>query len=208
MVRLVELDQSWVPGTNSSSLYIRPTLIGTEGSLGLSPSSEALLFVVLCPVSSYYSTTARPVSLLCDPHYTRAFPGGAGNTKLGANYAPTLMVQNAATKEGCDQVLWVQGPEQELAEVGAMNIFVVLRGKHGQMELVTPPLNGTVLPGVTRRSVLEMMRENVEVHCVEERKITLEEVLAAQRDGRLVEVFATGTAAVVNQVGMLRLAGK
>ena len=194
-----------MPASSSSSLYIRPTLIGTQGSLGLAPSTQALLFVVLCPVGSYYSQAARPVSLLCDPRFSRAVPGGAGDSKLGSNYAPTLMVQEGAAREGCDQVLWVQGPDQELAEVGAMNIFVVLRGEQGEQELVTPPLDGTVLPGMTRQSVLEMMREGGHVARVEERTICLAELLAAQMEGRLVEVFATGTAAVVNQIGRIRL---
>ena len=203
--RLVLVDEAWIPYSTSSSLYIRPAIIGTEGALGLAPSREALLFVVMTPVASYYSTGApRPVSLLCNPDYVRAFPGGAGDTKLGSNYAPTFVVQGAAAREGCDQVLWVQGEDRALAEVGAMNIFLVLRGPGGRKTLVTPALDGTVLPGVTRRSVIDMLRASAQVDAVEERKITLDEVLAAQKEERLLEMFGTGTAVTVSPVGMLR----
>ena len=133
-------------------------MIGTEPTLGVSPANEAKLFVILCPVGPYYSTGFKPVNLLCDPTYVRAFPGGCGFTKMGSNYAPTLWTQKVAEANGCHQCLWLFGPQHEITEVGAMNIFVCLKNKSGELELVTPPISSEIiLPGVTRRSIVEMV---------------------------------------------------
>jgi len=205
--KLVLLDKDWVPKVQNSSLYIRPTIIGTEPTLGLGPANQATLFVILSPVGAYFGAT-KAVTLLCDPRYVRATPGGCGYTKMGSNYAPTLWVQKAAEKEGCEQVLWVFGEDQEITEVGAMNIFILLRSETGEAELVTPPLSsGTVLPGVTRQSVLELS-SNMKGLKVSERRITLPEVLKASKDGRLMEVFGCGTAAVVSPVGGFKYNGE
>lgn len=207
--QLILLDQSWVPASPSSSLYIRPAMMGTEGTLGLGPSSQALLMVLLSPVSSYFTPgqKARPVSLLADPRHVRAFPGGCGYAKMGSNYAPTLSIQQAAQEEGCDQVLWLQGEHLDITEVGAMNIFLLLRQGPSSLTLVTPSLDaGTVLPGIIRRSVLELAAA-VPGLTVEERSITLPEVLEAQSSGRLLEMFGTGTAATVTSVASLRCEG-
>eukprot|EP00092_Neocalanus_flemingeri_P002612 GFUD01002799.1.p1 GENE.GFUD01002799.1~~GFUD01002799.1.p1 ORF type:complete len:420 (-),score=100.16 GFUD01002799.1:193-1452(-) len=205
--KLIVVDLSWVPSSQSSSLYIRPTMIGTEGTLGLGPSSEATLFVILSPVGSYFSAHGiKPVNLLCDPRFVRATPGGCGYTKMGSNYAPTLWVQKAAEAEGCEQVLWVFGEDQEVTEVGAMNIFIVLKTAGG-CELVTPPLSsGTVLPGVTRRSIIELAQTKPGLTVVE-RRITLSEIMTAKAEGRLVEMFGSGTAAIVSPVGGLKYNG-
>jgi len=205
--KLIVIDLDWVPSSLSSSLYIRPTMIGTESTLGLGPSTEATLFVILSPVGSYFSAQGiAPVTLLCDPRFVRATPGGCGYTKMGSNYAPTLWVQKAAEKEGCEQVLWVFGEDQEVTEVGAMNIFTLLETDHG-CELVTPPLtSGTVLPGVTRRSILELAMVKPGLR-VSERAITLPEILNANAEGRLLEMFGSGTAAIVSPVGGLKYNG-
>jgi len=205
--KLIVIDLDWVPSSLSSSLYIRPTMIGTESTLGLGPSTEATLFVILSPVGSYFSSKGiKPVNLLCDPSFVRATPGGCGYTKMGSNYAPTLWVQKAAEREGCEQVLWVFGEDQEVTEVGAMNIFTLLKTDRG-CELVTPPLtSGTVLPGVTRRSILELAMNQPGLR-VSERKITLPEILSANAEGNLVEMFGSGTAAIVSPVGGLKYNG-
>ncbi|XP_049648681.1 LOW QUALITY PROTEIN: branched-chain-amino-acid aminotransferase, mitochondrial-like [Accipiter gentilis] len=157
---LLRLEQEWVPRSDSASLYIRPTFIGTEPSLGVAPPGRALLFVILCPVGPYFpGGHFSPVGLLADPTYTRAWPGGAGHCKLGGNYGPTIALQRAAQAQGCQQVLWLHGPERLLTEVGTMNLFVFWHREDGEPELVTPPLDGLILPGVTRRSLLELARE-------------------------------------------------
>jgi len=206
--KLVVVDQEWVPHDTSSSLYIRPTMIGTEPTLGVAPAGEARLFVLLCPVGPYYSTGFKPVNLLADPQYVRAWPGGCGYTKMGSNYAPTLWTQKIAEQHGCHQCLWLFGADHEITEVGAMNLFILLDLPDGSRELVTPPLStGVILPGVTRRSIIEMTSTWPGL-TVSERKITMGEVMAAQSEGRLVEMFGAGTAAVVSPVGGLHYNGE
>jgi len=206
--KLVVIDSDWVPHDTSSSLYIRPTMIGMEPTLGVAPADEARLFVLLCPVGPYYSTGFKPVNLLCDPNYVRAWPGGCGYTKMGSNYAPTLWTQKIAEQHGCHQCLWLFGEDHEITEVGAMNLFILLRGADGVHELVTPPLSsGVILPGVTRRSIIEMTQTWSDLR-VSERKITMGEVMEAQEEGRLLEMFGSGTAAVVSPVGGLHYGGK
>jgi len=205
--RLVVVDQEWVPHDTSSSLYIRPTMIGTEPTLGVAPADEARLFVLLCPVGPYYSTGFKPVNLLADPQYVRAWPGGCGYTKMGSNYAPTLWTQKIAEQHGCHQCLWLFGEDHEITEVGAMNLFILLSHPDGSKELVTPPISsGVILPGVTRRSIIEMV-SNWPGLTVSERKITMGEVMSARAEGRLLEMFGSGTAAVVSPVGGLHYQG-
>jgi len=207
--KLVVMDSDWVPHDTSSSLYIRPTMIGMEPTLGVAPADEARLFVLLCPVGPYYSTGFKPVNLLCDPNYVRAWPGGCGYTKMGSNYAPTLWTQKIAEQHGCHQCLWLFGDDHEITEVGAMNLFILLRGVDGgEDELVTPPLStGVILPGVTRRSIIELTQTWPGLR-VSERKITMGEVMEAQAEGRLLEMFGSGTAAVVSPVGGLHYGGQ
>ncbi|XP_053824347.1 branched-chain-amino-acid aminotransferase, mitochondrial isoform X1 [Vidua chalybeata] len=156
---LVRLEGRWVPRDPRSSLYIRPALIGTEPALGVAPPGRALLFVLLCPVGPYFPSGFGPVRLLADPRHARAWPGGAGHCKLGGNYGPCLELQEAARARGCHQVLWLHGPERHLTEVGTMNLFVFWERPDGGLELVTPPLDGLILPGVTRQSLLELARQ-------------------------------------------------
>ncbi|XP_063852257.1 LOW QUALITY PROTEIN: branched-chain-amino-acid aminotransferase, cytosolic-like [Scylla paramamosain] len=205
--KLVSVDQEWVPHTESSSLYIRPTMIGTEPTLGVVRPAEALLFVILSPVGPYFASGFKPVSLLADPRYVRAWPGGVGDMKMGSNYGPTLEIQRQAEQQGCQQVLWLFGPEHRITEVGAMNIMVFLVNDQGEKELVTPPLDGLILPGVTRDSLLTLARSWGEFR-VTERDITMGEVEQASEEGRLIEMFGAGTAAVVTPVGEIHYQGR
>uniref|UniRef100_A0A8C9WA12 Branched-chain-amino-acid aminotransferase n=1 Tax=Scleropages formosus TaxID=113540 RepID=A0A8C9WA12_SCLFO len=206
--RLVELDQEWVPYSCDASLYIRPTFIGTEPSLGVSRACHALLFVIVGPVGPYFATGSfNPVSLLADPKYVRAWRGGVGEFKIGGNYGPTIAVQHEANKLGCQQVLWLYGEQEEITEVGTMNIFIYWTTKDGGRELVTPPLDGIILPGVTRQSLLDLARQWGEFK-VTERTVRMKELLAALDSGRVLEVFGSGTACVVCPVGSLLYRGK
>lgn len=209
MRRLIQLDQEWVPHQESASLYIRPTMIGTEPTLGVGAANEVELFVILSPVGPYFAGGLKPVNLLADPRYVRAWPGGCGYVKMGSNYAPTLWTQKMAESEGCHQCLWLVGEDHEITEVGAMNIFILMQKPDStDLELVTPPLHsGCILPGVTRRSILELTREWAEFE-VSERKITMGEVMKAKNENRLVEIFGCGTAAIVCPVGGIKYEDK
>lgn len=206
--KLVQIEQEWVPHCNSSSLYIRPTLIGTEPSLGVAPANEAEFYVILCPVGPYFATGVKPVNLLADPNFVRAWPGGSGFAKMGSNYAPTLWIGKQAEKYGCQQVLWLFGEDHEITEVGAMNIFAFLDHGNGKKELVTPPLDkGIILPGVTRRSIIELTSGWGEFE-VNERTLTMKEIVQTNSEGKLVEMFGAGTAAVVSPVGGIHYEGQ
>ncbi|XP_078215499.1 branched-chain-amino-acid aminotransferase, mitochondrial isoform X2 [Callithrix jacchus] len=192
--RLIEVDKDWVPDAAGTSLYVRPVLIGNEASLGVSRPTRALLFVILCPVGSYFhEDSMTPVSLLADPAFIRAWVGGVGNYKLGGNYGPTVLVQQEASRRGCEQVLWLYGPDHQLTEVGTMNIFVYWTHKDGVLELATPPLDGVILPGVVRQSLLDLAQTWGEFRVVE-RTITMKELLQSLEEGRVREVFGSGTA--------------
>lgn len=207
MKKLISIDQEWVPYSDSCSLYVRPTLIGTEPSLGVATSKKALLFVLIGPVGPYFATGVKPVSLLADPKYVRAWPGGCGDKKMGSNYAPTLYVQKQAESKQMQQVLWLFGSDHHITEVGAMNIFVYLINDNGEKELVTPPLDGLILPGVTRNSLLELARDWSSFK-VSERRITMHEVVKALSENRLLEIFGAGTACVVCPVRLIHYLGK
>lgn len=204
LAQFVHQQSHWVPSTPGSSLYLRPTLIATDPRIGVRRSDSALLFVIASPVASFFSRTAgsqekyqKGVSLLADPKYVRAWKGGVGQCKTGGNYANSIAPAEEACEKGFDQVLWLSDEERQLVtEVGMMNVFFVFRDpKTGRKRLVTPRLDGTILDGVTRRSILELAPElNIPV---EERDISIHEVCDAVDDGRLVEMFGSGTAAVV-----------
>ncbi|XP_034240326.1 branched-chain-amino-acid aminotransferase, cytosolic [Thrips palmi] len=200
--RLVSIDQEWVPHSESSSLYIRPTFIGIDPSLGIACSESALLYAILSPVGAYFSSGFQPVTLMADPKYTRAFPGGCGDRKMGSNYAPTIHVQREATERGYQQVLWLYGEDEQLTEVGTMNIFLFFINDDGERELVTPNLDGLILPGVTRLSILELTRSWNEFK-VSERKITMAEVIKLMNENRLLEMFGAGTACIVSPVASI-----
>ncbi|KAK3102307.1 hypothetical protein FSP39_010377 [Pinctada imbricata] len=196
MKTLISIDKDWVPDSRTSSLYIRPTMIGTEPQLGVSRPESALLFVIIGPVGAYYPTGLKPVTLLADPKYVRAWPGGSGQYKMGANYGPTLSVGQDAEKQGCQQVLWLYGEDQQVTEVGAMNIFMYWINEQGEKELITAPLNGLILPGITRKSLLELARGWGE-YKVSEREYTMGDIVKGLKENRVKELFGAGTACVV-----------
>ncbi|XP_073427225.1 branched-chain-amino-acid aminotransferase, mitochondrial [Dendrobates tinctorius] len=206
--RLIDIDREWVPKSTSASLYIRPTFIGTEPSLGVTKSNHALLYIILGPVGPYFPTGGfTPVSLLADPKYVRAWTGGVGNYKLGGNYGPTIYVQHAAAKEGCQQVLWLYGNDHQVTEAGTMNFFMYWINENGEKELVTPPLSGLILPGVTRQSLLDLARQWGEFK-VSERSFTMADVLKGLKDNRVKEIFGAGTACVVCPVNRIFYEGE
>ncbi|ODM98426.1 Branched-chain-amino-acid aminotransferase, cytosolic [Orchesella cincta] len=205
--KLVKIEQEWIPHSETSSLYIRPTYIGTDPSLGVALSNNAMLYIILCPVGPYFATGFKPVSLYADPKYVRAWPGGCGDQKLGSNYGPTVFVQKTAEARGQQQVLWLYGEDHQLTEVGTMNIFFVVRNANGEKELITPPLNGLILPGVTRFSVLDLCREWKELK-ITERTITMAEVQQLTKENRLLEMFGAGTACIVCPVCSISYLGE
>jgi branched-chain amino acid aminotransferase len=194
---LVLVEQDWIPNDPDCSLYIRPTLIATDPYLGVRPGDEYAFFVIVGPVGAYYSEGFNPIRILVSEEDVRAVKGGLGEAKTAANYAHSLCAQNKATKLGYSQVLWLDAIEHRwVEEVGTMNIFFRIRD-----EIVTPPLAGTILPGVTRDSVITICRHwgmNVI-----ERPISIDEVVESARTGVLQEIFGTGTAAVIAPVGVL-----
>lgn len=201
--RLISIDQEWVPHSTASSLYIRPTFIGIDPTLGVVASDAALLYVILSPVGSYFKTTKQQgISLLADPRYTRAWPGGCGNSKLGSNYGPTIHVQQEADEKGLHQVLWLYGEDHELTEIGAMNIFVVYINDNGERELLTPSLNGLILPGIVRKSLLTIARQWNQFR-VSERSITMKEIIRLLSENRLLEIFGAGTAGIISPVSRI-----
>jgi len=196
---LVRTDRSWIPQAFGYSLYIRPTYISTYAHIGVAPTKNCKLYVICSPVGPYYATGWQPVKLLADQHHVRAWPGGTGDTKAGANYALGIKPGQEAIKKGCAQVLWLFGEKHEITEVGTMNMFFFWQTKTGRRELITAPLDGTILHGVTRDSILQLCRDWNEFDVVE-RKFTLDEVLTAIKEGRLIEAFGAGTAAIVAPV--------
>ncbi|KAJ1835793.1 branched-chain-amino-acid transaminase bat2 [Coemansia sp. RSA 2711] len=205
---LLRIEKRWVPEGRGYSLYLRPTLISTENTLGVHRSNSAKLFVIASPCGPYFPTGFKAVGLYCDETNVRAWPGGVGNKKLGANYAPSIGPQVRAENKGYQQVLWTIGEDHELMEVGTMNLFVFWRTEAGELELVTPPLaDGTILPGVTRASILELTREWGEFK-VSERKVNMRQVARASDEGRLLEVFGAGTACVVTPVNRIHFQGR
>jgi branched-chain amino acid aminotransferase len=202
LVELVRLDQDWVPASVGTALYIRPTIIASEPFLGVRPAKSYLYFVILSPVGSYYKEGMNPVRIRVEDRYVRAVDGGVGGAKTGGNYAASLLAAEEAHAAGFTQVLWLDGRERRyLDEVGTMN-FMLRIGD----EVLTPPLTGTILPGVTRDSALALLRDwGVRVS---ERPIAIDEVVAAARQGTLREAWGTGTAAVISPVGELAYKGE
>ena len=199
--QLVALDERWIPNEPNTSLYIRPTLIGSESFLGVRPSKETMFFVILSPVGSYYAEGAKPVKIWAEETYLRAAPGGLGAVKAGANYAASLKGALAAKEKGYAQVLWLDVEHQGIEEVGTMNVFFVFKN-----EIVTPALNGSILPGGTRQSVIELLTKKKLP--IVQRKITITEVMEKLKSGELLEAFGTGTAAVISPIGDLHYQGQ
>uniref|UniRef100_A0A914D8C1 Branched-chain-amino-acid aminotransferase n=1 Tax=Acrobeloides nanus TaxID=290746 RepID=A0A914D8C1_9BILA len=203
IIKMVKVDKEWVPYSNTSSLYIRPTMISTDPNLGIGIGSQAKLFVITTPVGAYYSTGFQPVALLADPEFVRVFPGGVGTFKMGCNYAPTIFIETMAREMGCQQALWLYDNDEKLTEVGTMNIFVYWINEQGEEELCTPPLtNGLILPGITRDSLLEIAREWNEFK-ITERYPTMEEIRRSLKEKRMLQMFGTGTACVVAPIGRI-----
>jgi len=204
---LVRLDADWIPEGRGYSMYLRPTMIATQETLGVSPTSHAKMFVITSPVGAYYAGGFKPIRLLADTNYVRAWPGGVGDTKCGGNYAPTIYPQQQAMAAGYDQILWLYGEEMQVTEAGTMNFFVRWTNKEGKEELVTAPLDGTILPGVTRQALLDLCREWGEFD-VTERVYTMDELVEAIEDGRVKEMFGSGTAATISPVKEIVYNGK
>ena len=195
---LVELDKDWVPHKPETSLYIRPFVIGTEPSLGAHASAQYKFIIIMSPVGSYYPTGLNPVNIYVETEYVRAVRGGTGFAKTGGNYAASMKAQDVAGEIGFSQVLWLDGVERKyIEEVGAMNVFFVLGD-----EVVTPALQGSILPGITRKSVIELLKSWG--YNVSERRLSIDELTKAYEDGKFTEMFGSGTAAVISPVGLLR----
>lgn len=195
---IVKTDSDWIPEKEGTALYIRPFIIATQPQLGVHPSTEYMFLIILSPVGSYYQNGLAPVKIFVERDYVRAVRGGTGASKIGGNYAISLKGQQKAEKMGYSQVLWLDGVERKyIDEVGAMNVFFVIGD-----EVATPSLEaGNILPGVTRASSIELLRKMG--YTVNERKISIDEVIEAHKAGKLKEVFGTGTAAVISPVGEL-----
>ena len=195
---LVSLDRAWIPQKKGSSLYIRPFIFATEPFLGVRPSKTYYYMVILSPVGPYYKEGFNPVKLITSGKYSRTCEGGLGFTKAAANYAISLYPATEAQKKGYTQVLWLDGKEHKyVEEVGTMNFFCVI-----DEEILTPPIDtGTILPGITRESVIKIL--NDKGYKVTERRVSIDEIFEANENGKLDEIFGTGTAAVISPVGEL-----
>ncbi|KAI5619709.1 branched-chain-amino-acid aminotransferase, mitochondrial isoform 2, partial [Silurus asotus] len=201
--KLITLDQEWVPYSTDASLYIRPTFIGTEPTLGVSRANHALLFVIVGPVGPYFATGAfNPVSLLADPRFVRAARGGVGAYKMGSNYGPTIAIQSEAVKQGCQQVLWLYGDKEEITEVGTMNLFIYWTNEKGGED--TPSFSLSSFVRVKHTTYTDTWGE----FQVTERTLVMKELLDALKGGRVLEVFGAGTACVVCPVGSLLYKGQ
>jgi branched-chain amino acid aminotransferase len=192
---LVRLDRDWIPHREGGALYVRPTYFGIDNTLLVRPANRFRLIVMTCPVGPYF---AQPIRLLAEERFVRAFPGGTGDSKAAGNYAGGLLAARLAQEKGFHNVLWLDGVERRyVEESGVMNVFFVLDG-----QAITPPLSGTILPGVTRDSALTLLREMGIP--AEERQITIDEIVSAHATGRLTEAFGAGTAAIVAPIACIR----
>lgn len=203
IAQLVKMEEAWIPTGAGTSLYIRPFTIAMDNFLGVHPAADYLFMTILSPVGSYYKEGLSPIGIYVENEYVRsAARGGTGFTKCAGNYAASLIAQGKAAEEGFAQVLWLDSIENKyVEEIGTTNAFFVIDG-----EVITPSLNGSILPGITRDSALQLLK-----HWgipASERRITIDEVVEAQHSGKLQEMFATGTAAVVSPVGRLRYKGE
>ncbi|HZJ68576.1 MAG TPA: branched-chain amino acid aminotransferase [Candidatus Eisenbacteria bacterium] len=197
LTKLISLEKDWVPYQSDSSLYIRPFIIADEEFLGVHVSQSYKFMIILSPSGPYYASGLDPIRIYVEEKYVRAVSGGMGEAKTAGNYAASLIGQAEAESKGYSQVLWLDGVERKyVEEVGAMNIFFVIDGR-----IITPKLNGSILAGITRKSVLELLAK--QGYQVEERQISIDEIVEAYNQGKLEEIFGTGTAAVISPVGEL-----
>eukprot|EP00501_MAST-03F_sp_TOSAG23-6_P000546 GSMAST32.ASY1.ANO1.567.1 assembled CDS len=198
--QLLLMDKEWIPNEKGFSLYIRPAAISLQNTLGVSASMHTKLFCIMCPVGPYFAAGIKPVHLLADEKHVRAWPGGTGDIKIGGNYGASIGPQTKAGAKGFSQILWLFGDDHQVTEVGVMNFFVLWEKKDGSgKELITAPLDGTILPGVTRRSVIDLAHSLGEFE-ITERIFNMAELTEAINDGRVIEAFGCGTAAVVSPV--------
>ncbi|NIK11689.1 branched-chain amino acid aminotransferase [Alkalibacillus almallahensis] len=194
---LIQIEKDWIPTSEGMSLYIRPTVISTQPFLGVAPSTNYTLMIILSPVGAYYKEGINPVKIAVEDNYVRAVRGGTGEAKTGGNYAASLKAQEVAAKDGYAQVLWLDGVEKRyIEEVGSMNVFF----KIGD-EVVTPQLNGSILNGITRDSAMALLRHWG--YHVTERAITIDELYTEYEKGNVIEAFGTGTAAAISPIGQL-----
>ncbi len=197
MKKLILLDKAWIPKNQGASLYIRPTMIATEPHLGVRPSNQYLFFIIVGPVGAYYKEGLNPVKIYVEDHFVRATKGGTGEAKTAGNYAASLLAAEKAKAKGFTQVLWLDAAEHKyVEEVGTMNMFFVIDDT-----VITSPLHGSVLAGITRDSVIQLVK-----HwglTVKERAVSIDEVIDSAKSGRLKEAFGTGTAAVISPVGQI-----
>ncbi|MBW8349169.1 branched-chain amino acid aminotransferase [Bacillus sp. IITD106] len=200
--KLISIDKDWVPNLEGTSLYVRPFIFADEPYLGVSPSNTYKFMIILSPVGAYYKEGINPVKIAVESEFVRAVKGGTGNAKTAGNYAASLKAQEEAEAEGFSQVLWLDGREHKyIEEVGSMNVFFKING-----EVVTPELNGSILEGITRKSILELLHYwDIPVT---ERKISIDEIFQAYHAGELEEAFGTGTAAVISPIGELSWQGE
>jgi len=197
LMQLLTIDRDWIPDAPGTSLYIRPFIIATEPHIGVHPANSYHFIIITGPVGAYYKEGLNPVKIYVETKYVRAVVGGLGEVKASANYAASLKAQMEAAAKGYTQVLWLDGVERKyVEEVGTMNVFFVIGD-----EIVTPMLTGSILPGITRKSCIELLRSwglNVV-----ERRVSIEEIFDAHEKGILKEAFGTGTAAVISPIGEL-----
>lgn len=199
---LIRQEREWVPGAVGESLYLRPFMIATAAELGVKPSSEYLFVLIASPSGAYFAHGVKPVTVWISENYVRAAPGGTGAAKCAGNYAASLVAQKEAKAEGCDQVVWLDAVERRFVEeMGGMNIFFVYQ-EQGKTVVVTPQLTGTLLPGITRLTLLELAQSLG--YGAEERRISVAEWEAALKEGRMTEAFACGTAAVITPIGTVK----
>ncbi|MGN0665849.1 MAG: branched-chain amino acid aminotransferase [Huintestinicola sp.] len=200
---LVDVDQDWVPHSVGTSLYIRPYIFATDAMLGVHPAKHLIFAIICSPVGAYYAAGLAPVKIYVEQNYVRAVTGGTGFTKAAANYAISLKAQDEASKQGYEQVLWLDGVHRKyIEEVGAMNVFFVIDG-----EVVTPSLDRkSILGGITRKSCIEVLKSKG--YNVIERDIEIDELIKAFDDGKFNEAFGTGTAAVISPIGELKYGDK
>nr|WP_244163128.1 branched-chain amino acid aminotransferase [Paenibacillus pectinilyticus] len=195
--QLVRIDAAWVPKKKGSSLYIRPFVIATEAILGVRPAMQYSFIIIMSPVDAYYEEGLQPVNILVESYFSRSVRGGTGDAKAAGNYAGSLKAQTLAKEHNCAQVLWLDAIEKKyLEEVGSMNVFFKING-----EVVTPSLSGSILEGITRGSIIHLLKDwGIPVT---ERKISIDDIVEAHANGSLEEAFGTGTAAVVSPIGSL-----
>lgn len=196
--KLVSIEKDWVPHADGTSLYIRPFIIGVDPHIGVHPAKHLIFFVLCSPSGAYYPEGLDPVKIYVEKNYVRAVRGGMGYVKTAGNYAASLKAQDEAEKQEYTQVLWLDGVERKyIEEVGTMNVFFKIDG-----EIITPALQGSILPGITRMSALELLRSwGMKVT---ERRISIQELAEASKQGKLEEAFGTGTAAVISPIGHLK----